>query len=834
MSMIANIARKSKWASVVGRAPVGLGILALAVGSALIVWWPLISGQKVFWHDWAGIEYGAFQAAGESLRNFHGFPTWTSAYLSGFPFTRSLVGIFHPLPALLLTALDAITAYHWVLIANFVAAFLAAYVFGRALELSRLASVTLAFISTYTQWNVEWAKLSVYSNMYVLPPLLFLAVLRLRSVAAPWYALLGTGALTLGFVSGIPDTPIAMALAAGGFALFLDRRESRRLGSAAFGQRWRTTLWFLGIGGASVLLALVFLLPTASLLPLSFREGGLHIQEAGGSGFTIADLALLVFPHFPQLPHLPSQPWIYVGFGSLFLGTLGLVLRRTHPLGSFFSWLLGAFFVIGLRYSPLYWMLHYLPVLNTQRGSFKLLLTGFFALAVLAAIGLDGLVKASERLGAVRRTVTAWQWLSGLMLTSTLGGLLLLHTKLGQTPKNLFLRILWERRGEVKPLVHYEGVFSQFSQVLAERLAPTSYHFIVALAAVAALFAVLTALKTKILTQRAGAGLLAVLVAGNAMLIWRNYHIYVGRDLFLRRSDTVAFLDMIKPAQPFRIFSAPLESFSPTEFTPESYVTFLNSLIIPNANIFFGYDTIAGNENLLLRRPARMLAALGTTAAPFIGMTEHYHLSSSARVKLLEKYQPTLSMMNVQYLITTHEIGPGWKKLYQSGSGGRAAMVYENPGVLPRAFFPESVRVLPVNEVATLPLVLGNRDFLRQSLIECDRCPAHEGSAEATVELLRVESGHLRLRTKTAETRWLVVAESNLPYWAITLDGKTVKSELANYIYHGIEVPRGEHEIIFEFPGVWGQYRRAVQDFFADPFWRSRNARPRWPRGEYF
>ena len=98
------------------------------------------------------------------------------------------------------------------------------------------------------------------------------------------------------------------------------------------------------------------------------------------------------------------------------------------------------------------------------------------------------------------------------------------------------------------------------------------------------------------------------------------------------------------------------------------------------------------------------------------------------------------------------------------------------------------------------------------------RPPAFNQSDSIATEELR--PGYLRLKTNTKTPRWLIYSESNLPTWLAryrdyqlpTANYQPLKIYTANYIYQAVFMPKGENEIIFEYPGLFRQMKYAVRD----------------------
>ncbi|MBR4070032.1 MAG: YfhO family protein, partial [Bacteroidaceae bacterium] len=58
----------------------------------------------------------------------------------------------------------------------------------------------------------------------------------------------------------------------------------------------------------------------------------------------------------------------------------------------------------------------------------------------------------------------------------------------------------------------------------------------------------------------------------------------------------------------------------------------------------------------------------------------------------------------------------------------------------------------------------------------------------------------LRYKSHAAQPRVAVFSEIYFPWgWQVTIDGEEVKEARANYVLRALNVPAGQHEIVFRF-----------------------------------
>lgn len=159
-----------------------------------------------------------------------------------------------------------------------------------------------------------------------------------------------------------------------------------------------------------------------------------------------------------------------------------------------------------------------------------------------------------------------------------------------------------------------------------------------------------------------------------------------------------------------------------------------------------------------------------------------------------------VDMLNGKYLIANQPL-PGPRLKPVASDEQQRLYVYENSGVLPRAFFVGKTEVIP-DGVKRLRR-LNQPDFnpariaiLEKPLTERISTP---DSSRAVIEEYQPEK--IRLKVFTDKTALLVLSEMYYPEgWKAYLDGKTeLEIYKTNHAIRSVVVPAGEHNIEFRF-----------------------------------
>jgi len=404
-----------------------LALLALAVAA---FFWPLLLGGH--WIPRGGGDLVSFlwpmhRFVARSLRAGI-VPLWNPHLYSGAPFAAdNQTGLFYPIHLLTFAlfgepsyaVMEALVVFHiWLAGAN-------AFALARGLDLRRPAALLggLAFALS-DLFVTHVGNLNLNATAAWLPLLLLCAHRALTRRGAGWAA--GAGAvLAVAALAGHAQMLLFLTLTLVLYLLYrlaIDRQQMlHTLGLAAL-------IVAVGLGGAALML-----LPAYEMAGHTGR-GHLSYEEATRYSLPPRALIGLVAPGFYGRGAIGFWgPWKrvevgYVGVATLVLAAVGFVARRGRtadrrtatdggfPTGFFVLLALIAFLLAMGSHTPLYGLLYrYAPTFDQVRVPARLIVLADLGLAVLAAYGLDRLLRGDSP----RRTV--WVGACGLVA----GGILL-------------------------------------------------------------------------------------------------------------------------------------------------------------------------------------------------------------------------------------------------------------------------------------------------------------------------------------------------------------------------------------------------------------------------
>ena len=366
---------------------------------ALLLFVPFLLGGRVLWsQDIGRVYYPVASLLREALRTGDvSRLLWCPEIGAGFPLVADGVTTpFYPLHWLLLGLLHPARALTAALFVAYLASGLAMAAFVRTLGLGRAAAAVAGLVYTWSGFAVGHAvQVNVVAGLPFLP--LSLLFLERAARAAPLRNVTLAG-LSLGTqcLGGHPQVVLMSAALGVGYALV--RLWPARVSARGLARPAGLVTAFVAIGAG---LSAVYYLPMAELARQSVRpEGGLSYAKAVTYALPLPHLVTAVSPFFffdaqtgaYQGAWNPAEMALYAGLPTIVLAGIALVSRPRDPLARFFAAaaLIALLLAVGDA-TPLYGLVHALPVVRGLRAPARYVLLVDASLAVLAALGLDSL-----------------------------------------------------------------------------------------------------------------------------------------------------------------------------------------------------------------------------------------------------------------------------------------------------------------------------------------------------------------------------------------------------------------------------------------------------------
>ncbi|GIK42490.1 MAG: hypothetical protein BroJett011_63230 [Chloroflexota bacterium] len=160
-------------------------------------------------------------------------------------------------------------------------------------------------------------------------------------------------------------------------------------------------------------------------------------------------------------------------------------------------------------------------------------------------------------------------------------------------------------------------------------------------------------------------------------------------------------------------------------------------------------------------------------------------------------HQPTTTSRSV--LLTTE----GDYRQVHSGD----VKIYENRAVLPRAFIVHQAEVVETEDeaIAALqnPAFDPAKTLVAQAktfeVLETSKVSRGQPSANDQAMIVKYEPERVEIVATLASPGWLVLTDTYYPGWQAALDGNPIEILPVNIMFRAVEVPAGEHTVVFEF-----------------------------------
>jgi len=463
----------------------------------------------------------------------------------------------------------------------------------------------------------------------------------------------------------------------------------------------------------------------------------------------------------------------YFGILVILLALVVIPEIRRHALVAF----LCAVFVVALAYTlgghtPVHWLAYYLlPGIKLFRSVGMAAYVFAFPACVMAAIGLARLLDAEEdERGILQRRL--------LVSGGVLGAIALL------------LAVAPGAMTDIWNSIFYSDIHPQKQQIMhagLDWLAKGGLY-------VALVVAVATALLYLCLNKKMGAG---ALVVGLGVLVlcdtWRINRVFLKYEnpnahVDLRKANPRAKELMQREDGLFRIL--PL---------PDHGIFRESSLALE------GLPSLTGFNNLTIGRYDRLLREIEPVtnllwAKHALGRDIPY-----GDADLLAAIHPLVSLLNGKYLVVPRGVAlrpPEDRFPFVAEADNYR--IYRNPQALPWFYLVPHAKVVDDEEQMVQILKNGEVDLRNAALIEQDLPVELTGMGDVQRDHIDVlvhdpPGGLIRLQARSEGSRILVVSENYQSNWSVIVDGQAAEMLRVNYVWKGVVLPAGEHEVEFRY-----------------------------------
>ncbi|MDP3710336.1 MAG: hypothetical protein Q8R29_01265 [bacterium] len=822
---------------------------------ALFLFWPILSGKHIFPLQFIGAyHYGYLKVMRFFFYDLGILPNWWPAFNSGYPIALTLDGFLNPLFLATIGFLNPFTANNLLILFFFLANAGSFYFLARNLGLSKPASLVGTLAYSFSGVSIKYLDVTGIAALMPFLPLSFLICKKIMEGRRRWFWLWLPLMLYV-WVGGWSEMAVYALVATGSFTLYL------LFSGGATKKKLKNLLLLLGGVIMSIVILLPWFLSILNFISYSARSGG--ISNAAMMPITLSHFLRMIHPN-SFVYYGETMPFLALGDQDivLYIGTLPFLLvlvsiftyRKNKGVFRFFFWLGVMFLLIAIKYSPLFWLLHQLPVLNWFGGQWKWSFVIVFSLSLTAAHSLD-YIKIFFR---AKRSAVLLKILWGVLITITITSVVVtiyqqsITTALTEygvehfknTPDRVFLRSDIYYKGLVKNIA--TSVVSKFSFTEPQTI------FIFTLWIVTILF--LTLGKYGLISwQKWLWGSIFITFLGS-IVVWKD--ILKGPPVeFIKNPPATA--RFLHATESYRSNSLPLTQYTAQAiqpyriflYTPDQYVAeiaekYNTDIVNPNNKQWFYYEMMDDNLNVLYDLDAfynhqalalrRMINLYYTARQQSVETKQDFTLTTpfTAYIKnFSEKGTTILGMLNVKYVLSPFELTGKWKKIFTTHilDGKVPIYIYQNPDFMPRWYFAKEIIWTESDEKLALDVIKTVDDFNETTLLERkkdDVLPVQYGKGDKndSLKLLNYTAGRLRVETVTKNARFVVFSENKYPFWRASINGKETNLYTANYLYQAVLVPAGKNLIEFSYPSLLEQGRISAKKLLnnkqvENPYW---------------
>lgn len=770
------------------RADVGMvGVLTLLF---LLFFWRLLFEKGVTapkgGGDFNSFYYPLASFAANQIHAGH-FPLWNPYLYTGAPFAADYqTGALYPLNLLVWSIARPFTygAFEALVIFHVWWASVTAYGFARTIGLRRTASVVAAV--TFAYGGFMTAQLGHAPMIAVASwlPAILAALYRARHGSVRWTVVASLGSV-MAILAGHPQVLLYVLTTAVAYGVFLawagrplaapvlvagedgavtghtrqhatavapENRSLSSLIADPVARYWGSVAVRLGVMLAiAVGLSAPLLIPAEQLSRRSVRAG---IGYEGATQFSVQPVALLqlilpkVFGDNPTnywSAFASGEIWGYAGVVTLVLAVLG-VLWRTCDGGDqkVFFVALGGVALLGALgpFTPIHgWLYGFVPGYDRVRAAGRLLLLYDFAVAMLAAWGLDALLDWATVNHPMRVAF-------GALLRQVRRGVGIAVAALALFIIPLFYSLILRQDDPVnRPVIAVDGL---------------NLLFILLLAALAFVWAV----------ERRSVGARAIAVLGGALVVL---------DLF---SATIAFnptTDNLLAGFQQPAARQELRARTASEQPFRIDVDDVSDRWQPSLAAIDGFDTVSGAYNPL-------------QLADYAALRERAQSSRSG---------PLYGLLNVAYVaLPSEKAAPaGWQKVF---TGDRVVFYQPSRPPLPRAFVVGNAESVPDPGAAFDRIKANDFDPAKTVYVQGGVQPVSTNPGAPPATVARDGTDGLTVRVTTRGAGYLVLSDAFYPGWQATVDGRAASILQADLAFRAVYLPDGgDHTIVFRFHPQW-------------------------------
>lgn len=683
---------------------------------------------------------------------------------------------------------DFITFYNVLIFFYFILTTVFSYLAGRKIGFDKYVSTLISSVYIFSAYNLSWmVNIATAPSLFIFPALIYF-LLKFKNSQNWLWPVLGGLFIGLGLTASHPQFALIGVFGGFLFSIFLAWQDNKR--------KWHFLAAFAVIVLIGIALAAFQLIPEYKTNQLAQRGIALSFAESQECSLGIADFVRYLLPNFNF--NINCESLLYVGVLPLIFAIFAIIYLKKERRILFWSLLLAFVLLFSIKYSPLAWIFHQLPIWNSLRGPARFLMLGNFALAILSGYGFNWILENKENF----KEFKIFWWIKRvslglLVLIITINILGLFKETFIKWAQEFFDKYYYSKTIGL-PIEHYHRSIENLISNNFYTFSFLNKEFLIPLLLIIAAFLVLVFIKKFNKTS-----LFYVFILSG--FIWAVTSPMVSSGLnrdFFNETPVIEFLKSQKEL--FRVYSLmpnlstyQLLVLNNSGVNDADQNEFFKTMLPPNLNLIYGIASIDGYETAMPRRTVKILNELLSERAPLGNKIAEARIKPEEKIKIFESRINMLSMMNVKYIISAYPLNEKvFKRVFETKPTrfNISVYVYENTNILPRFYFAKSVKLIESDEVKALGKILNpDINFGDFAFIECSDNCGHISSGK--ILDYDYKDGYLRLNAESSTGGWLIFSESYDRDWQAKINNFVVPIYRANYVYQAIQVPLGKNSI---------------------------------------
>ncbi len=672
------------------------------------------------------------------------WPLWNPFILGGAPLLANFQSAPFSLPALLYFIFETADAWTVQIMAQHLLAALFTYVLLRHWKASKVASIFGSIVFAFSGFNMIWSGWNGHAlGAAYIPLLLFFEDKLLRGTSR--FSGLGLAiTFCLQIFSGYPQTIIYTAIAC--FLLWLVSFQKN------LNYIYKTTklgfYFLLGLG-----LSAIQLLPSIELLGLSQWTAEPH--PFNWAFLPFVKIITLIAPDFFG-NHATGNYWGpqdytsntgFSGVVAVLFVILALYNWRRHKRHMSFSLILLFITLILVFPTPISifaWKHDILGMRSSSAHRGLVLLN--LSISLLCAFGVDIFLKVKKSLRII---------LSSLLIA-------------------FFLAVYF--------LISFYLYKSQNNHIYIVGIRNLVFPGVILITTSAVLF-----VSKKIKYDNLGIGIVFILMVFEIFRFGWKYTSFSPKEFLYPETPVIEFLRNQNP--PFRVS--------------------LGDSIPVNLHMPYGLETLGGYETMRPEKASRFIAALNNNSK---------NASPAGRYGIIDNdTSPLLSLANTRYYMALKKDEKGrpspkgdkparflserFKQVFED----KSVVIYEAVDALPRAYMVYEWQI--AHDLDALDILL-SQNFKMDKEVVLEKYPSVQIDKDTSneVKIIKYEAQKNTVLINTNSPGILVVSNTNFPGWHAKLDGKRVGILNANYVFQGVEIPKGSHILTLTYFPEWFRF----------------------------